>query len=387
MRLEKFGPTLAGVALVAFGCGRKGPAGGPKEFAVPVQTVAVARKDVPIFLDGLGNVVAFQTVTVKPQVDGKLERVLFREGQAVRKGELLAQIDPRPFQIALHQAQAGLARDEAQLAGAQRDLVRYRDLAQKKLAPEQQVDDQAAMVGQLQGAVGGDRAAIENAKLNLEYASIVSPIDGVTGVRQVDAGNLIHQADPNGLVVVAQLDPVALLFSLPEDDLPRVSRRMADGPLVVDVYDREGTQKLGTGRLELVDNEINQSTASLRLKAILPNPSRLLWPNQFVKARLLLEVRRGALVVPQASVQRGPKGPFVYLVDAQRHAQLVNVEVELAEGDDAVVAGQLAEGDRVVVEGQNQLKPGALVAPRAEERKKAPGPTEVSSGKLGGAPG
>ena len=377
---------LASSLSAAMACGGRAPMAAPRPSAVPVQTAPVVRKDVPVFLDGLGTVTAFQTVTVKPQVDGKLEKVLFREGQTVKKGDLLAQIDPRPFLIQLHQAEAAAARDRATLAGARRDLVRYRELAERKLAPQQQADDQAATVGQLEGTLGTDEAAIENAKLELDYARITSPIDGVTGVRQVDAGNLIHQADPSGLVVIVQIDPVALLFTLPEEDLPRVSLRLAEGPLEVDVYGRDGGARLGQGRLELVDNQINQATATLKLKAILPNPSRLLWPNQFVKARLLVETRKGALVVPQSAVQRGPKGTFVYVVGPKNEAEERMVDVELVEGPDAIVQGTLAPGEQVVVEGQNQLKPGAQVAPRRAESK-AGAKGEVSSVKLtpGGA--
>jgi multidrug efflux system membrane fusion protein len=332
---------------------------------VPVVTGTVQKRDVPIYLDGLGSVAAFYTVTVHTQVDGRLDEVLFREGQVVHKGDLLARIDPRPFQNQLHQAEGALARDLAQLQGAKTNFDRYRSLAQQKLIAQQQADDQAALVGQLEGAVQLDRAQIDSARLNLEYASIRSPIEGVTGVRLVDPGNVVHASDQSGLVILTQLDPISVIFSLPQDDLPRVSAEQARGVLQVEAWSRDGAQKLAAGRLALVDNQINAATATMRLKAVFPNPQHLLWPNQFVNARLLLTTRKDALTVPAAVPQRGPEGTFAYVVEQDQTVQQRPIEVDITQGDTAIVARGLEEGQQVVVDGQSQLRPGSKVQTRA----------------------
>jgi multidrug efflux system membrane fusion protein len=331
---------------------------------VPVIDAAVQRRDVPIFLDGLGSVAAFKTVTVRSQVDGRLDQVLFREGQAVRAGDPLAKIDPRPFQNQLHQAEGALARDSAQLKAAQLNLERYRNLVQQKLIAQQQADDQAALVGQLEGAVQVDRATIDAAKLNLDYASIRSPIDGVTGVRIVDPGNLVRAADVSGLVVITQLDPISVIFSLPQDELPRVMQQLALAQLPVEAWSRDGAQKLATGRLALIDNQINAATATMRLKAVFPNPQRLLWPNQFVKSRLLLTTRKDALVVPSTVPQRGPEGTFAYVIQPDQTVQPRPIEVEITEGDLSLISRGLVEGEHVVADGQSQLRAGSKVAPK-----------------------
>src|SRR2546426_3263972 len=331
---------------------------------IPVVAGAVQRRDVPIYLDGLGNVTAFKTVTVRSQVDGRLDRVLFKEGEPVKAGELLARIDPRPFQSQLQQALGALERDRAQLEAARRNFDRYRQLAAKKVIPQQQADDQAATVGQFEGAVRVDQATIEVAKLNLDYANIRSPIDGVTGVRIVDPGNLVHASDTNGLVVLTQLDPISVLFSLPQDDLARVTQELQQGMLTVEAWSRDGAQKLATGQLTLVDNQINANTATLRLKAVFPNSQKLLWPNQFVKSRLLLTTRKDALVVPATVPQRGPDGLFAYVIQPDQTVQPRNIEVDHTEGDLVILAKGLQEGEQVVVDGQNQLRAGAKVMPR-----------------------
>src|ERR1700687_3829636 len=244
--------------------------------AVPVVVATVQRRDVPIYLDGLGNVTAFKTVTVRSQVDGRLDRVLFKEGEPVKAGELLARIDPRPFQNQLQQALGALERDRAQLEAARRNFERYRQLAAKKLIPQQQADDQAAMVGQFEGAVRVDQATIEVAKLNLDYANIKSPIDGVSGVRIVDAGNLVRASDPNGLVMITQLDPIAVLFSLPQDELPRVMQELQRGLLSVEAWNRDGAQKLATGQLALGGGEQGGADGQNQLRAgskVIPRPS------------------------------------------------------------------------------------------------------------------
>lgn len=333
-----------------------------------VVTAKVEARDVPMFLDGLGTVTAFKTVTVRSQVDGPLVSVAFREGQAVKRGTLLAQVDPRPYVVQLHQAQAALLRDTAQLEGGKLNLDRYNVVAKKKLIPQQQADDQHALVGQLEGSVRADQALIDQAKLMLDYARIRSPIDGITGVRLVDPGNLVHPSDANGIVVVTQIDPIAVLFTLPQDDLPRVSAAMAEGKLVVQALTRDGGSVLATGELGLVDNQINTATATIRLKAIFANPNRVLWPNQFVKARLQLGVRKNAIVVPAVAVQNGPSGTFVYAVGTDQKAVPRPVEVASIQGDVAIIGKGVQTGEVVVTEGQFQLKPGALVEARSADK-------------------
>jgi multidrug efflux system membrane fusion protein len=385
-------------SLAAVGCGRgqgaaapggKGSGGGADR-PIPVLVSEAVTRDVPIYLEGLGTVTAYKTVNVRSQVDGRLDKVVFREGQPVKHNEVLAQIDPRPFQILLEQGKAALTRDQAQLDGAKRDLDRYEAVGGQHLLPQQQIDDQRALVAQLTGTVQNDHATIDSAKLQLDYARIKSPIDGVTGVRLVDPGNLVHAADAGGIVVVTQMDPIAVLFTLPQDDLPDVAKQQAQGPLPVEARSRDGAQLLGSGQLELIDNQINQGTATMRLKAIFPNPDRTLWPNQFVKARLRLTVRKGALVIPAVAVQRGPQGAFVYVAKGDR-AELRNVGVERIEGEDALISQGLTAGDEVVREGQSQLRPGAKLALRetggGAAEKSSGGPPDGSAPSGGGAPG
>jgi multidrug efflux system membrane fusion protein len=329
--------------------------------AVPVLSARVAARDVPIFLEGIGSVVALKTVMVKPQVDGRLDRTTFDEGQAVHKGDLLAQIDPRPYAIMRAQAQAALARDTAQARSNRLTLERFETVRKENLISQQQLDDQRALVEQMEATIQADKAQVQQANLQLDYARIRSPIDGVTGVRLVDPGNIIRASDPTGIVMVTQLDPIAVMFSLPQDDLPRVSAQMAKGALRVDISSRDGGSPLATGKLTLIDNQINQATATMRLKAVLSNPQRLLWPNQFVKARLLLSIRNQALVVPAAAVQRGPQGTFVYVVAADQKVSARTVKLDIIEGETAVLSDGLRAGEEVVTEGQAQLRPGTRV--------------------------
>ncbi len=343
------------------------PGGDHAQRAVPVTVAKVEKKDVPVWLEGLGTVAAWQQVTVRAQVDGRLDKVFFTEGQLVHKGDVLAQIDPRPFSAQLHQAEGALARDRAQLHDAQINLERYRSLREGKLVAQQQVDDQAALAGQAEGAVHADEAQIETAKLNLDYARVRSPLDGVVGIRQVDPGNLVHANDANGLVVITELDPAALFVTLPEDYLPSVTAAMARGDVPVEAWSRDGTQLLGKGTLFVIDNQINQATATLRLKCKLPNPDRKLWPNQFVKARLLVETRKDATVIASAAVQRGPQGSFVYLAGSDGKAVQRPIDVALTVGDLAIVGKGLEPGESVVIEGQNQLRPGSPLQTRGAE--------------------
>ena len=347
-------------------------AGSADARVVPVQVAAAAKRDVPIWLEGLGTVAASQQVTVRSQVDGRLDKVLFTEGQTVKKGDVLAQIDPRPFQVQLHQAQGALTRDKAQLLTARESLVRYRALKDQQLVAAQQVEQYEGQVGQYEGALAMDQAQIESAQLNLDYAQIKSPCDGITGVRQVDAGNLVHTTDANGIVVITAVDPAAVFFTLPEDRLSDISGAQGRGDVQVEVWNRDGTQKLGEGKLAVLDNQINQSTATLRLKALVPNDKRTLWPNEFVKARILVEQRKGALVVPAVAVQQGPQGSFVYVVGPDQTAQLKPVTVALVTGDQAIIDKGLTGGEQVVTEGQNQLRPGGKVAIPSQQPSRGP---------------
>ena len=341
---------------------------------VTVQVATAERKDLPIWLEGLGSVAAVQQVTVRPQIDGRLDKVLFVEGQPVKKGDVLAQIDPRPFVVALHQAQGALARDRAQLETNQSNLKRYEGLKAQNLVAGQQVEEIAGQVGQFAGMIKIDEAQIENAQLQLDYAQVRSPLDGIAGVRQVDAGNIVHQSDPNGLVVIAAIDPAAVFFTLPQDQLATVAQALARGDVPVEAYSRDGATKLATGKLAVLDNQVNQATATLRLKALMPNPDRVLWPNAFVKARMLVETRKDAIVIPSVAVQRGPQGTYVYAVGADKTAQMKPVTIALTTGDVAVIGKGLDGGERLIVEGQNQVRPGGRVEPAPPPGAPVPGP-------------
>ena len=337
--------------------------------AVPVVTVTAERRDVPVWLEGLGTVTGVQQVVVRPQVDGRLDQVYFKEGQAVKRGQLLAQIDPRPFQVQLHSAEGALARDRAQLDANTRNLERFRTLRKDNLVAQQQVDDQVALVGQFTGTVQADQAAVESARLNLDYARVQAPIDGVVGIRQVDVGNLIHASDTTGLLVITQLDPAAVTFTVPQDELGGIADAQARGDVPVEAWSRDGKVLLGKGKLVVVDNLINQATSTLKLKALVPNPGKRLWPNQFVKARALLDIKHAALVVPAAAIQRGPQGTFVFVVAADRSANVRPVEVAAIAGDTAIIGKGLDGGETVVTEGQSQLRAGATVSVRSPDGK------------------
>ncbi len=363
-RSEKQGERAAAAGSATAGMGSstgRGSGGSGEGRIVPVQVAIAERTDLPIWVEGLGSVAAFQQVTVKAQVDGKLDKVAFTEGQVVKKGDLLAQIDPRPFLVQLHAAQGSLARDQAQLVAAKANYERMKALAAQNLIAQNAVEQALAQQGQYEGSVQIDRSQIESAQLNLDYASVRSPLDGITGVRQVDAGNIIHATDPNGLVVITAIDPAAVLFTVPQDRLGSVSAALAKGDVIVEAYNRDGTQKLGTGKLVVLDNQINSTTATLRLKALVPNPARTLWPNAFVKARMLIETRSGALAIPAVAVQHSPQGTYVYIVGLDRTAVMKPIAISMVTGDTAIVERGVEAGEQVVIEGQNQLRPGGKV--------------------------
>src|SRR5579871_5909048 len=329
--------------------------------AVPVTTAVVTRRDLPIYLTGLGSVQASFTVGIRPQVDGMLEAVLFTEGQHVKKGDVLARIDPRLYAAALDQAKAKRMQDEAQLVSAQKDLFRSRTLVDKSFQTQQVLDQQQAKVDQLIASIGADNAAIETAQTNLDYTSIVAPSDGRMGVRNIDPGNIVHAADPAAIATLTLTRPAAVLFTLSSRALNDVREAMAHGPVEVTAFSQDNTRALSTGTLLLIDNFVDQASATMRLKAMFANADDALWPGDFVNARVLIEVRKDVLAIPSPAIQRGPDGVFAWVVKPQGVAEPRPVKVGPTTGDQTIVTSGLAEGERVVVNGQYKLRAGSRV--------------------------
>ncbi len=342
----------------------QGAAGGKggQDRPVPVLAAAARTKDVGVYLTGLGTVAALNTVSVKSRVDGQIMRINFREGQIVRAGDLLAEIDPRPFQVQLMQAEGQRAKDEAALQNARVDLKRYEILVQQDSIPRQQLDTQTATVAQFEAALKSDQAQIESARLNLTYARLTAPSGGRVGLRQVDVGNVVHAGDANGIVTITQLQPIDVLFTIPADHLSQVLPQVHSGQnLPVDAYDRDLKNKLATGKLLAVDNQIDPTTGTVRIKAVFDNTDEALFPNQFVNARLLVDTLRGVVTVPNAAIQRSPQSTFVYHVKPDHTVESRNVVVKMSEGDETTLQSGVAAGDVVVIDGVDKLRPGSKV--------------------------
>ncbi len=362
---------VAGVAILALatvvwlwrsgvvGAAARGPAAPP---ATPVDIATVTRADVPVYAEGLGTVQAYYTVTVTARVDGQLDRVAFAEGQDVRKGDLLAQIDPRPYQAALDQAIATEAKDAAQLANARMDLERYEELAPDELASKQTVATQRSLVAQLEAQVKVDHAAAGSARTQLDYTTISSPISGRTGLRLVDPGNNVRAASTNGIVVLTQLQPIAVIVSLPQDAIGALTAALGRGAVTAIAMSRDRREELDRGKVELIDNQVDQTTGTLRVKATFQNAQRTLWPGQFVNVRVLTQLRKQVLTIPASAVQRGPDGVFTYLVGKDSSIDVAPLSLGESWGDLVVVERGLEAGQRVVASNQFRLQPKATVS-------------------------
>lgn len=334
---------------------------GPK--ITPVDTATVEQRNLPLTLNALGTVTALKTVTIRSRVEGELTEIAFTEGQMVNEGDLLATIDSRPYEVQKEQAAGQLARDDAALHGAKLNLTRLEQLLENKIATAQQVDDQKAIVQQYEGALKADQAQIAQAELQLTYCRILSPLCGRIGLRQVDAGNIVRPTDPQGIAVITQLQPIALIFTIPQDEIHRVQTWMQqEGTLMVEAYDRELRNRLATGKLLAIDNQVDPTNGTVRLKAEFENEDGRLFPNQFVNVRLQVEELTAIPVVPSAAVQRGPKGPFVYVVRADETVELRLVKVAAVEGNETAIAEGVAPGERVVTSGLDRLRPDDKVS-------------------------
>jgi len=385
--------VVAGGAWVALSrprpAARRAPAGQAARAAppVPVVTAASRRGDLPVYLTALGSVTPLQTVTVRSRVDGQLLRTHFTEGQLVHAGDVIAEIDPRPFEAQLAQAEGQLARDRAGLANARTDLARYQRLVRQEMIARQQYDAQVMSVQQLEAAIRADEGAIQGIRLNLTYARITAPITGRVGLRLVDPGNIVHASDAGGLVVITQVEPIAVVFTVPEDSLPPLVRQYRAGAAVpVDAFDREMKSRLAGGTLTAIDNQIDPATGTVKLKATFANHDGALFPNQFVNARVLVTVLRETVLAPAEAVQRGPQGAFVYVVKPDKTVDLRRIDVGPTEGGVVAVRTGLEPGETLVVDGAEKVQPGARVEPTARARSGGErGAAEPGAPRAGGA--
>jgi multidrug efflux system membrane fusion protein len=386
-RLALASAIALGVCAAFSGCTgaeskqQRAQAAGPHPVSVAVAKVQ--KQDVPVYMVGLGSVTAFYTANIKSRVDGQIMRVNFQEGQVVKEGDLLILIDPRPYQVQLEQMQAQLFKDQATLRDARLNLDRYTTLIPSGSIAQQQVDTQKSLVDQLDGQVRTDQAQIDSAKLEIVYCHITAPFTGRVGLRQVDPGNIVHAADTNPMLILTQLQPIAVIFTLPEDQLPAVAQHMKNSTLLVEAFSRDNQSKLATGKLQTIDNQIDQTTGTDKLKAVFDNKDNQLWPNQFVNAKLLLETRKNSTVVPTPAILRGPQGTFVYLVKPDKTVEARTVAMSLQQGDITVVTSGLNPGDTVVTDGQDKLQTGSTVEPR----KGGPSNNADSGAGASGTPG
>ncbi|MGA9447149.1 MAG: MdtA/MuxA family multidrug efflux RND transporter periplasmic adaptor subunit [Candidatus Sulfotelmatobacter sp.] len=363
---------------------QKAQAASPR--AVSVAVAKVEQREMPVYLVGLGSVTAFYTANIKSRVDGQIMRVNFQEGQIVKEGDLLILIDPRPYQVQLEQMQAQLFKDQASLRDARLNLDRYTTLIPSGSIAQQQVDTQKSTVDQLDGQVRTDQAQIDNAKLQLVYCNITAPFTGRVGLRQVDPGNIVHAADTNPMLILTQLQPIAVIFTLPEDQLPTVAQHMKNSTLLVEAYSRDYQTKLATGKLLTIDNQIDQTTGTAKLKAVFDNKDNQLWPNQFVNANLLLETRKNSTVLPTAAILRGPQGAFVYAVKTDKTVEARPVTISLTQGNTTVITSGVNPGDMVVTDGQDKLQTGSTIEPRNSGLNNTPSASSKGSAPISGTP-
>ncbi|MGB8474186.1 MAG: MdtA/MuxA family multidrug efflux RND transporter periplasmic adaptor subunit [Candidatus Acidiferrum sp.] len=370
----------------AAGQGRRGPGGAG--FTVPVVVATAQKGNLPVYLIGLGTVTAFNTVTVRSRVDGQIVKVNFTEGQFVHQGDALIEIDPRPYQVMLEQAEGQLAKDQAQLHDMQVDLERYQLLFNEGVVPKQQVDTQQAQVGQYEGAIKADQATIDNAKLQLVYAHITAPISGRVGLRLVDMGNIVHASDTTGLLVITQLQPISVIFTLPQDQLQQVLVKLrGGGQLPVEAYDRDDVTKIADGKLATIDNQIDPTTGTYKLKAIFSNADNVLFPNQFVNVHMLVDVRRNLVIVPAAAIQRGPQGTYVYVVSDGDVVKIHMVTVAQTTGNNVGISSGLNGGDVVVIDGADKLQDGSKVVTSTSPIGMAGESSTQSGGQKASQPG
>jgi len=351
-----------GKAAAGAGATGKGKGAGGAGMTVPVVVATAQKGDLPVYLIGLGSVTAFNTVTVRSRVDGQIVKVNFTEGQFVHAGDALIEIDPRPYQVMLEQAEGQLAKDQAQLHDVQVDFERYTLLYNEGVVPKQQVDTQQAQVGQYQGAIKADQATIDNAKLQLVYSRITAPISGRVGLRLVDQGNIVHASDTTGLLVITQLQPISVIFTLPQDQLQQVLVKLrGGGQLTVEAYDRDDINKIADGKLATIDNSIDPTTGTYKLKSIFSNENNVLFPNQFVNVHMLVDTKRNLVIIPAAAIQRGPQGSYVYVVSGGNAANIRTVTIAQTTGNNIGISSGLNGGDVVVIDGTDKLQDGSKV--------------------------